>query len=74
MSAFDVDQEFNNMTNGIGLGELPTDDVQYLEMRKAFIGGCLIMFQTVVSLQSLDEEVAVQNLDAIAQHLMTVKI
>jgi len=32
------------------------------------------MFQTVVSLQSLDEEVAVQNLDAIAQHLMTVKI
>jgi hypothetical protein len=43
-------------------------------MRKAFIGGCMVMFQTVVNLQTLDEETAVRELNVISEHLMNVKI
>lgn len=74
MGVFNVDEEFDKMMTAMGLGELPKDNVQYEEMRKAFIGGNMVMFQTVVNLQTLDEETAVRELNAISEHLMNVKI
>jgi hypothetical protein len=74
MATFNVDQEFDNMMQAIGVGALPKDDLQYTEMRKAFIGGCMVMFQTVVNLQTVDDETAMRELTAISEHLMNVEI
>lgn len=73
MEGFNVDAEFDKMMQAIGLGHLPKDDIQYKEMHKAFYGGCMVMFQTVVNLQALDDEVAVKELNNIASNLMEVK-
>ena len=54
MTTFDVNNEFDKMMEALGLGQLPKDDLQYTEMRKAFIGGSLVMFQTVAALQTVD--------------------
>jgi hypothetical protein len=74
MATFNIDVEFDKMMAAIGLGELPKDDVQYTEMRKGFIGGCMAMFQTVVNLQTVDDETAMRELTAISEHLMNVEI
>jgi hypothetical protein len=74
MKTFNVDEEFDNMIQAIGLGAMPKDDLQYIEMRKAFIGGCMVMFQTVVNLQTVDDETAMRELNAISEHLMNVEI
>jgi hypothetical protein len=74
MTTFNVDQEFDKMMQALGVGALPKDDLQYTEMRKAFIGGCLIMFQTIVSLQTVDDETAIREITAISEHLMNVTI
>lgn len=74
MTTFDVNNEFDKMMEALGLGQLPKDDLQYIEMRKAFIGGSLVMFQTVAALQTVDEEIAVQQLAAISEHLMNVEV
>lgn len=73
MEGFSVDAEFDKMMQAIGLGHLAKDDIQYMEMHKAFYGGCMVMFQTVVNLQALDDEVAVKELNNIASNLMEVK-
>jgi hypothetical protein len=74
MTTFDVNNEFDKMMEALGLGQLPKDDLQYTEMRKAFIGGSMIMFQTVASLQTVDDEIALQQLTAISEHLMNVDL
>jgi hypothetical protein len=74
MAAFNVDEEFDKMMQVIGLGEMPKDDLQYIEMRKGFIGGAMVMFQTIVNLQTVDDDTAMRELNAISDHLMNVKI
>lgn len=74
MGTFNIDEEFDKMMKALGLGEMPKDDLQYTEMRKAFIGGCMAMFHTILTLQTLDDETAVKELTAISEHLMTVEI
>jgi hypothetical protein len=53
---------------------MPKDDLQYIEMRKGFIGGAMVMFQTVLNLQMLDDDTAMQELSNISDHLMNVQI
>lgn len=74
METFNIDQEFDKMMRAIGLGEMPKDDLQYIEMRKAFIGGAMVMFQTVLNLQTIDDDTAMQELSNISDHLMNVQI
>jgi hypothetical protein len=74
MATFNVDVEFDKMMEAIGLGEMPKDDLQYTEMRKGFIGGCMAMFQTIINLQTLDDATAMRELNAISEHLMNVKL
>jgi hypothetical protein len=74
MAMFDIDEEFDKMMQAIGLGEMPKDDLQYIEMRKGFIGGAMVMFQTVLNLQMLDDDTAMQELSNISDHLMNVQI
>lgn len=74
MAMFNVDDEFDKMMQAIGLGEMPKDDLQYTEMRKGFIGGAMVMFQTVLNLQTLDDDTAMAEINSISEHLMTVKI
>jgi len=74
MAMFNVDDEFDKMMQAIGLGEMPKDDLQYTEMRKGFIAGAMVMFQTVLNLQMLDDDAAMAEINSISEHLMTVKI
>ena len=74
MNEFNAYNEFQKFMDAVGLDELPKDDVQYLEMRKAFAAGCITMFQTVLRFQEFDDDVAVQSLESIAKQLMTIKI
>jgi hypothetical protein len=74
MTTFNVNNEFDKMMEALGLGELPKDDLQYIEMRKAFIGGTLVMFQTIAALQTVDQETAMQQLAAISEYLMNIEI
>jgi hypothetical protein len=74
MTTFNVNNEFDKMMEALGLGELPKDDLQYIEMRKAFIGGTLVMFQTIAALQTVDQETAMQELAAISEYLMNIEI
>jgi len=74
MTTFDVNNEFDKMMKALGLGQLPKDDLQYIEMRKAFIGGTLVMFQTIAALQTVDQETAMQQLAAISEYLMNIEI
>lgn len=74
MAMFDIDEEFDKMMQAIGLGAMPKDDLQYIEMRKGFIGGAMAMFQTVLNLQMLDDDTAMQELSNISDHLMNVQI
>jgi hypothetical protein len=74
MTTFNVNNEFDKMMEALGLGQLPKDDLQYIEMRKAFIGGTLVMFQTIAALQTVDQETAMQQLAAISEYLMNIEI
>lgn len=74
MAMFDIDEEFDKMMQAIGLGEMPKDDLQYIEMRKGFIGGAMVMFQAVLNLQMLDDDTAMQELSNMSDHLMNVQI
>ncbi len=61
------DGEFDLFMNTIGLAELPKDDLQYTEMRKAFIGGLMCMFGVMaVKLPEIEsEEEATAEMQAI---------
>lgn len=74
MAMFDIDEEFDKMMQAIGLGAMPKDDLQYIEMRKGFIGGAMVMFQAVLNLQMLDDDTAMQELSNMSDHLMNVQI
>ena len=63
----DTEKEFDLFMETIGLAEMPKDDLQYIEMRKAFIAGLMCMFGVMaVRLPEIEnEEEATAELQAI---------
>lgn len=73
-SLLKIEEEFKQFMDAVGLGEMPSDNIQYMEMRKAFIGGLMCMFHNISKINDLEEAEAMQALEDISQTLMNVEI
>jgi hypothetical protein len=69
-----IEEEFKQFMDAVGLSEMPSDHVQFTEMRKAFIGGLMCMFHNIAKINDLKEEDALKALEDISQTLMNVEI
>jgi hypothetical protein len=73
-SLLNIEEEFKQFMDAVGLSEMPADNIQYMEMRKAFIGGLMCMFHNISKINDLEEAEAMQALEDISQTLMNVEI
>ena len=73
-SLLNIEEEFKQFMDAVGLSEMPSDNIQYMEMRKAFIGGLMCMFHNISKINDLEEAEAMQALESISQTLMNVEI
>jgi hypothetical protein len=69
-----IEEEFKQFMDAVGLSEMPSDHVQFTEMRKAFIGGLMCMFHNISKINSMSEADAMQALEGVSQTLLNVEI
>ena len=58
-----LDAEYNNFLDAVGLSDLETDSVQYKQLKKTFFSGMMCMFgKLAFELPEMEEEDANQEL------------